>query len=673
LKKSQTPPAQPDMKLSSILTYLTLAVCVFTISCKKESKVDPINPHPELSVALNKSNLHAYELFKITIHGTAFSANSYPISAGGQTVMLFKANDTLLVGGMAELPVGKSSLTGTIEGRPINADFEILPEKKIDSPKNYLVDFIASVDIDDLKVQLDSLVKKGVMSRKTADIEYKALADSQKEQIELVSSATEADRRVASRVIAANRAELDQVISATKSLVKMRISGQASTAVLPETVSQQLSNVTFAIAKIGVMIVAPALVAGSIAVVIPGQAGVITYWASAGAVLGSYLFRNAINTQKKIIVNNVIGIYDDAIIPIANSTKAEFRQRQAAEVFYSNTPYIVDVKIQARNIQAVDVNSEISVVKQFTIAYVYFKGLVERYMPEIGLLPDFRSPVQKEIRLKKDQIGLKITSNANVSSKLTSEAESLKVSFSSNVSGDQTFSFAYLCDVGTDQVIVNELQATLLVPKYRLEIIDGNNQQVDYGVELRNPLRVKVVSSSGEPAANVSVKWDVSSGGGYVSAKSSASSSEGIAETKWTIGRTITDDQLLSASIQSDAAIPKVTFKASGYDSLSFYKKAVLGHWKVTYFGNDDQPGFVSNYNLQNNGYAKDISAPGPEEYFYKYTVSGNSKSGFYLYLVIFEDDWKVQGSLKYPNFKFRTNRPIGRNSHYPYSIAEKQ
>ena len=72
-----------------------------------------------------------------------------------------------------------------------------------------------------------------------------------------------------------------------------------------------------------------------------------------------------------------------------------------------------------------------------------------------------------------------------------------------------------------------------------IEIVSGNDQQGQAGTRLANPLVVQVVDDADNPVTGVTVTWQVESGGGSVTPRTSTTDGSGRASTAWTLGRGI--------------------------------------------------------------------------------------------------------------------------------------
>ena len=92
----------------------------------------------------------------------------------------------------------------------------------------------------------------------------------------------------------------------------------------------------------------------------------------------------------------------------------------------------------------------------------------------------------------------------------------------------------------------------------RLEEVSGNAQTAAPGAALGEPLRVRALTD-GEPAARLWIEWSVVAGSGTVEPRNSFSDANGIAETRWILGRSDGPQQVQAILRQG---IP-VTFDAS--------------------------------------------------------------------------------------------------------------
>src|SRR6185295_4626143 len=68
------------------------------------------------------------------------------------------------------------------------------------------------------------------------------------------------------------------------------------------------------------------------------------------------------------------------------------------------------------------------------------------------------------------------------------------------------------------------------------EIVSGNNQTAVAGTELPSPIVGKLVDLKGHTAANRGVVFVVTGGGGRVSSEGAFSDSNGLVQTRWTLG-----------------------------------------------------------------------------------------------------------------------------------------
>ncbi|MFL5487195.1 MAG: Ig-like domain-containing protein, partial [Gemmatimonadaceae bacterium] len=90
----------------------------------------------------------------------------------------------------------------------------------------------------------------------------------------------------------------------------------------------------------------------------------------------------------------------------------------------------------------------------------------------------------------------------------------------------------------------------------------GEDQVAFVGHPLPFPLAVIVKNSDGSPASGISVKWDVTAGGGTISGSSGLTDSEGRVWVSWTLGNTV-GTQRVTASTPAFNVSPAI-FSATG-------------------------------------------------------------------------------------------------------------
>lgn len=69
-----------------------------------------------------------------------------------------------------------------------------------------------------------------------------------------------------------------------------------------------------------------------------------------------------------------------------------------------------------------------------------------------------------------------------------------------------------------------------------LILVQGNNQQVQGGNELPNPIIIRVLGTDGSPVEKIPIGFSVVQGGGSVSPGSAPSDENGEVKVKWTVG-----------------------------------------------------------------------------------------------------------------------------------------
>ena len=101
-----------------------------------------------------------------------------------------------------------------------------------------------------------------------------------------------------------------------------------------------------------------------------------------------------------------------------------------------------------------------------------------------------------------------------------------------------------------------------------VQIVGGDLQSGPAGMELPNPLVVRVVDSAGVPRAGQLVNFRVTSGGGSVFAGASLTNASGVAQERWTLGTSPSDSQRVEAR-----AVDNVTGEAL---TLAVFRATVL-------------------------------------------------------------------------------------------------
>lgn len=107
-----------------------------------------------------------------------------------------------------------------------------------------------------------------------------------------------------------------------------------------------------------------------------------------------------------------------------------------------------------------------------------------------------------------------------------------------------------------------ETRATVVVSpadvSLELQKTAGDDQSGTVDQALAEPTRVRVTHADGSPAADVEVVWNVTAGGGWTSATTTSTDSDGYAQVDWTLG-TAAGSQRLTASA---SGVGTVTFDA---------------------------------------------------------------------------------------------------------------
>jgi hypothetical protein len=126
---------------------------------------------------------------------------------------------------------------------------------------------------------------------------------------------------------------------------------------------------------------------------------------------------------------------------------------------------------------------------------------------------------------------------------------------------------------------------------YKIEIVSGNDQNGEFGKQLPNPLKVRIVDNLDNVWSNVPVYFTVTEGGGKVQITSIMTDLNGFAQTDWTLGNS--GIQRVSVSARkangTNLLMSPVTFLASGLPLIgawiqeSFENGIPVGEFKDEY------------------------------------------------------------------------------------------
>ncbi len=86
--------------------------------------------------------------------------------------------------------------------------------------------------------------------------------------------------------------------------------------------------------------------------------------------------------------------------------------------------------------------------------------------------------------------------------------------------------------------------ATEAVTAATLTVVQGNNQSIQAGKDLPNPVILRVTDKTGVAMSGIPVTLVVAEGGGTVTPSSGVSDAKGEYSAKWTLGPTLADNQV---------------------------------------------------------------------------------------------------------------------------------
>ena len=122
---------------------------------------------------------------------------------------------------------------------------------------------------------------------------------------------------------------------------------------------------------------------------------------------------------------------------------------------------------------------------------------------------------------------------------------------------------------------------------FEIKRISGDGQIGQANQNLPLPIKVRILDSKGDSLSNVPVYFNVTSGGGSVSAVKVFTDINGYAETMWRIGSQSAMIQYLSVSAKkANGTLIKdapLDFAASALASTA----SIVGRWKITGYGNN--------------------------------------------------------------------------------------
>ncbi|PYO08463.1 MAG: hypothetical protein DMD30_08230 [Gemmatimonadetes bacterium] len=82
-----------------------------------------------------------------------------------------------------------------------------------------------------------------------------------------------------------------------------------------------------------------------------------------------------------------------------------------------------------------------------------------------------------------------------------------------------------------------------------IDIVSGQGQSGTVAEELSQPIVVRVLNAGGQPLGGQLVNFRVIQGGGSVFAGSSLSNADGLAQERWTLGKSVADSQIVEARV----------------------------------------------------------------------------------------------------------------------------
>lgn len=186
-----------------------------------------------------------------------------------------------------------------------------------------------------------------------------------------------------------------------------------------------------------------------------------------------------------------------------------------------------------------------------------------------------------------------------------------------------------------------------------IAVLEGNNQLGVPGEPMPAPLQVKVTNNSGQAVVDAQVSWEVVEGGGSVSASTSKTNAQGIAETNWVYGQedgkvraTVTNPSECTAStVDFTATKAQLTLIQDGSNSKPKRLRSTGTCYEYDYFIKYDSNLDLSKYYVDVKGEYQFGNETKTTTYFKQGILDQENKTLSFMDCFAFEsetyvDDW---------------------------------
>nr|WP_295921734.1 Ig-like domain-containing protein [uncultured Dyadobacter sp.] len=159
----------------------------------------------------------------------------------------------------------------------------------------------------------------------------------------------------------------------------------------------------------------------------------------------------------------------------------------------------------------------------------------------------------------------------------------------------------------------------------KAEIVSGNSQNGQYGKELANPLKVRVLNGEGKPEVDVAVEWKILAGGGGFKSRQHITDAQGLASASWILGpsggqnvevivkkkdgTSATGSPVVFTAIPTNALPYRIAI-VSGSNQEGFLEKQLPNPLMVKVTDKDEKP--LNNIAVNWEGYSSNTGVPKP-------------------------------------------------------------
>jgi len=541
------------MNFRSKFIYLNLFLLLFLlpVACKKDSEkgVEPDRvTEPTNNVTISSSDLSPGQTVVLTFDAGVTLKDSVNVNLNGTVMPMFKTNQDQYAGIIPVIPEGTYQLKIKSVNFKEPITFKVAPYAVITEPK---------VIIDNYRTEIESLITQLRTQAKADGNELNTgFIDQLKTQFEQsLTTASAAEKIELAYLLRAHNFKAEDlafsaVSPATKTVTMSVASSNDVAGRLENSGKKFVGNMILVVAAFNTssvalnsFMIAPNVVSGLIA--------------TASTLTMVCFINQAVTNAEKIgnlpgVVSEITSIYTSAKESTLNFKKdadlslfnmGEFRTLSIADIG-SSSIFLKSVAVS--NQLLTDIDSKVGSLM----------NSAAKYFPKLGTYTVSASKIKAVPVKNAEEIPYNKFSIGNISDpgiKLTVVSDELQMKVkatSATVADDKSFTFDIIyTHEGTGVTVKKTISAVYAgtVNPAKIELSSGNNQAMEAGKKLANPLKVKITDADGNVVQNVKVEWKVKSGGGTLTLAESVTDVLGIAQTEWTPGSTGTQEVEASA------------------------------------------------------------------------------------------------------------------------------